>query len=63
MNHASTDPRFRDHPGLHLYGIESYIAVPLNRRDGSFFGTLCALDPLPADLSSDDFEIFSLLAQ
>lgn len=37
--------------------------MPLNRRDGSFFGTLCALDPLPADLSSDDFEIFSLLAQ
>ncbi len=37
--------------------------MPLNRRDGSYFGTLCALDPLPADLDPDDFEIFNLLAQ
>jgi len=63
INHASDDPRFKQHPGLHIYGIESYIAVPLNRRDGSYFGTLCALDPLPATLSEDDFTIFHLLAQ
>lgn len=48
---------------MHIYGIESYIAVPLNRRDGSYFGTLCALDPLPATLSEDNFTIFHLLAQ
>lgn len=52
-----------EHPGLHVYGIESYIAVPLNRRDGSYFGTLCALDPQPADLSDADYEVFHLLAQ
>ncbi len=63
INHASADPRFRDHPGLALYGIESYIAVPLTRRDGSYFGTLCALDPQPTDLGEDAFEIFRLLAQ
>lgn len=63
VNHASADPRFRDHPGLALYGIESYIAVPLNRRDGSYFGTLCALDPEPAALDEDAFEVFQLLAQ
>jgi signal transduction histidine kinase len=62
INRASEDPRFRDHPGLHLYGIESYIAVPLRRRDGSYFGTLCALDPAPAQLSEADFEIFELLS-
>jgi signal transduction histidine kinase len=45
-----------------LYGIESYIAVPISRRDGSYFGTLCALDPLPASLSEADFEIFNLCA-
>jgi signal transduction histidine kinase len=39
------------------------MAVPLNRRDGSFFGTLCALDPLPSTLSEDDFAVFHLLAQ
>ena len=36
--------------------------MPLNRRDGSYFGTLCALDPSPAQLSDDDFEIFRLLS-
>lgn len=59
---ASADDRFRDHPGLHLYGIESYIAVPLVRRDGSYFGTLCALDPQPAALTQDDLALFQLLA-
>ncbi len=63
INKASADPRFSEHPGLHLYGIESYIAVPLSRRDGSFFGTLCALDPLPANLTENDFDVFHLLAQ
>lgn len=62
IGHASTDPRFAGHPGLALYGIESYIAVPLIRRDGSYFGTLCALDPRPADLTEDDVDIFRLLA-
>lgn len=43
-------------------GIESYVAVPLKRRDGSTFGTLCALDPLPANLEEDELETFVLLA-
>ncbi len=36
--------------------------MPLNRRDGSHFGTLCALDPRPAKLSEENFAIFHLLA-
>lgn len=63
INQASRDARFSEHPGLKLYGIESYIAVPLNRMNGELFGTLCALDPLPAELSDEDFEIFQLFAQ
>lgn len=63
INKASADPRFSAHPGLALYGIESYIAVPLNRLDGSYFGTLCALDTEPAQLSEADFDILKLLAQ
>lgn len=47
---------------MHRYGIESYIAVPLNRRDGTYFGTLCTLDPLPSYLTDDDFEVFHLLS-
>lgn len=62
INYASQDERVDNHPGLKLYGIESYIAVPLYRRDRSYFGTLCALDPLPAKLSENNFAIFELLA-
>lgn len=62
INQASLDSDCKDHPGLKIYGIESYIAVPLYRRDGEYFGTLCALDPLPANLSEEDFETFRLFA-
>lgn len=62
INHASQHEDFRDHPGLHKYGIESYIAVPLYRRDGECFGTLCALDPRPAELSGEELDIFQLFA-
>jgi signal transduction histidine kinase len=56
------DPRFTEHPAWRLYGIESYIAVPLRRRDGDQFGVLCALDPLPAELTEGAFTVFHLLA-
>lgn len=62
IRHVSTDPRFVNHPGFALYGIESYIAVPLLRRDGSYFGTLCALDQRLTELSEDHLAIFQLLA-
>lgn len=59
---AQDDPRFCNHPGLELYGIQSYIAVPLFRRSGAFFGTLCALDPRPAKELSSKVPLFKLLA-
>ncbi|RKG92465.1 GAF domain-containing sensor histidine kinase [Corallococcus terminator] len=58
VNHASRDPRFKDHPAPKMYGIESYIAVPLYRRNGDFFGVMCALDAKPADLTEDKLEVF-----
>lgn len=42
--------------------MESYIAVALLRRDGSHFGTLCALDPNPSRLTETHFDIFRMLA-
>lgn len=62
IRQASLDPKFKDHPGLKNYGIESYIAVPLYRLDGEVFGTLCALDPEPSDVSASDLELFELFA-
>ncbi len=37
--------------------------MPLHRHDGSYFGTLCALDPKPAELTEDNFDLFRLLSQ
>jgi len=62
ITHASKDPRFTHHPAPKLYNVESYIAVPLLRRDGSFFGVMCALDPKPAGITGDKLEIFRHLA-
>lgn len=63
INQASQNPQFANHPGVRLYGIESYIAVPLIRRDGRYFGTLCSLDPQPANLNENSLVIFKLLSQ
>lgn len=45
--------------------IKAYIGQPLFNEDGSLFGTLCAIDPLPQPQSiesaSDLLELFSLL--
>ena len=63
VDNASEDPIYCTYPALHLYGINSYIAVPLKRVDGSSFGVVCALDPRPSELSPDYIDTFELLAQ
>lgn len=52
IDKASEDPLYHDHHTPRLYQFESYISVPVFRTDGRFFGTICALDPNPADLRS-----------
>jgi signal transduction histidine kinase len=52
MDKASEHDTFRTHPTPKMYGFESYISVPVHRANGEFFGTLCALDPLPAEVSN-----------
>lgn len=51
IDEVATDARYRDHQAPRNHGFQSYISVPLIRPDGSYFGTLCGLDPLPAQLS------------
>jgi GAF domain-containing protein len=34
-----------------LSGYASFISVPIRRQDGSCFGTLCGIDPLPSALA------------
>lgn len=51
IDHASIDPTFSKHQTPRLYGIESYISVPIVRADGAYFGNLCAVDPEPRKVS------------
>lgn len=51
IDKASEDARYCHHPTPRLYRFESYISVPVFRTNGSFFGTICALDPAPATLT------------
>jgi GAF domain-containing protein len=36
-----------------MYGFESYASLPVVLGDGTFFGTLCAIDPAPNQVSTD----------
>lgn len=56
IDKASEDPLYRDHHTPSTYQFESYIAVPILRTDGRFFGTICALDPNPAPLKSSTIQ-------
>lgn len=49
---AMSDDRYREHYTSRIYGLRSYISVPIIRADGSFWGTLCAIDPQPAKVDN-----------
>lgn len=51
IDHVAEEPMWRIHPTPILYGFQSYISMPIIRSDGSFFGTLCAIDPEPRTTS------------
>lgn len=54
--HASQHPLYATHHTPRIYGLESYASVPIHRPDGSFFGTLCAIDSAPADFDVDHIQ-------
>ncbi len=63
IDHVNEDPFFFTHHTPAMYGFQSYISVPIIRRDGSFFGTLCAIDPRPAKLNTPEITgMFTLFA-
>lgn len=51
IDHVALDPEFRGHPTPAQYGFQSYISTPIF-LNGEFFGTLCAIDPKPAQLKN-----------
>lgn len=63
IDHVKEDPEFSGHPTPALYGFQSYISVPVMRKDGSFFGTLCAMDRKPAKVNTPEIiGMFKLFA-
>jgi signal transduction histidine kinase len=65
IDHVAADPTFRTHHTPLQYGFQSYISMPIIREDGSVFGTLCAIDPKPAQLNNPEtigmFKLFAKL--
>jgi signal transduction histidine kinase len=54
IDDVATDPTFCGHKTPALYRFRSYISVPIIMADGSFFGTLCAIDPKPHLLNTKE---------
>ena len=50
---SSDDIKWSRHPVPVLYGFKSYCSFPVYLEDGSFFGTLCAIDPAPRRVADD----------
>jgi signal transduction histidine kinase len=65
IDEVAADAKFCNHHTPTKYGFQSYISVPIILADGSFFGTLCAIDPRPARLNNpetiDTFKLFAAL--
>lgn len=64
IDHVAIDEVFANHATPLMYGFQSYISMPIKLKDGSFFGTLCAIDPQPAVLKTPSvIGMFTLFAE
>jgi signal transduction histidine kinase len=54
IDHVDKDENYFGHPTSRMYGFQSYISIPIFRKDGRFFGTLCAIDPKPHHLNKPE---------
>jgi signal transduction histidine kinase len=65
IDHVAEDEFFCGHHTPAQYGFQSYISVPIILADGTFFGTLCAIDPRPAKVNNPEtigtFKLFAEL--
>jgi signal transduction histidine kinase len=63
IDHVSEDPLYCGHLTPSIYGFQSYISVPITLKNGSFFGTLCAIDPQPHVINTPaTLQMFKLFA-
>lgn len=65
IDDVDADPVYATHHTPALYGLKSYISMPIVLNDGRFFGTLCASDAKPAHVSRPEvvntFRMFASL--
>jgi signal transduction histidine kinase len=65
VDRFSEDATYRGHHTPAIYGLESYISVPIVLPNGEYFGNLCAIDSHPAKVSEQRivrmFEVFAQL--
>ena len=64
IDEVSKDAIYCGHHTPAQYGFQSYISMPIILPDGSFFGTLCAIDPKPRILRTPEvIGMFKLFAE
>lgn len=54
IDHVDQDIEWQTHHTPMLYGFKSYASLPILGPDGTFFGTLCAIDPKSRSLKGND---------
>lgn len=63
IDHVDCDEVYRTHHTPKIFGLQSYISVPIFLSDGAFFGTLCAIDRKPSKVKTPHIEkMFKLFA-
>ncbi|WP_289041961.1 ATP-binding protein [uncultured Zobellia sp.] len=64
IDHVEKDKVYHNHPIPAQYGFQSYISVPIVRKNGEFFGTLCALDLKPNKVNNPEIiAMFSMFTE
>jgi signal transduction histidine kinase len=64
IDHVAEDEEFREHHTPRMYGFQSYISMPIILANGTFFGTLCAIDPKPHKVKTPEIVgMFKLFAE
>jgi GAF domain-containing protein len=54
IDDVAGNPKWLSHPAPSFYDFKSYVSVPIVLADGTFYGTLCAIDPRPRQLAGSD---------
>lgn len=64
VHDSAEHPAVVDAPTRHDFNIQSYIGVPLHRRDGSVYGSLCCIGHTPnQSLNDRDLRTIKLFAE